>query len=173
MSSYELYHFGIKGMKWGIRRYQNDDGTYTEAGLERRRKAIDDNAFRGILKKEADSYKAQADNALSIGREGVNVGRAVNSMHSRRQQRKLDALKEKREAELDEELKNMDDKTLQQAVNRLNMERNYKNLKTADIKAGRSLVDDVLDDAGSVLAIGASAATIALAIYQIRGNSWK
>lgn len=31
----ELEHFGIKDMKWGIRRYQNSDGTLTEAGKKR------------------------------------------------------------------------------------------------------------------------------------------
>ena len=31
----ELYHWGIKGMKWGIRRYQNPDGTLTAAGKAR------------------------------------------------------------------------------------------------------------------------------------------
>lgn len=32
----ELYHHGIKGMKWGIRRFQNSDGSYTDAGKRRR-----------------------------------------------------------------------------------------------------------------------------------------
>ena len=31
----ELYHHGIKGMKWGIRRYQNKDGSLTDAGKKR------------------------------------------------------------------------------------------------------------------------------------------
>lgn len=30
-----LSHFGVKGMKWGVRRYQNEDGSLTEAGKER------------------------------------------------------------------------------------------------------------------------------------------
>lgn len=34
-----LVHYGVKGMKWGVRRYQNYDGTYTKRGLERYRKA--------------------------------------------------------------------------------------------------------------------------------------
>ena len=32
-----LMHHGIKGMKWGVRRYQNLDGTWTNEGLKRRR----------------------------------------------------------------------------------------------------------------------------------------
>ena len=35
VSAHELYHHGIKGMRWGVRRYQNSDGTLTNAGRKR------------------------------------------------------------------------------------------------------------------------------------------
>lgn len=31
----ELMHYGVKGMRWGVRRYQNADGTLTSAGKKR------------------------------------------------------------------------------------------------------------------------------------------
>ena len=35
MADRELYHWGVKGMKWGVRRYQNKDGSLTPAGRKR------------------------------------------------------------------------------------------------------------------------------------------
>ena len=48
----EMYHFGIPGQKWGIRRYQNFDGSYTKAGLERYGRS------KSIYEKRRDEYKS-------------------------------------------------------------------------------------------------------------------
>jgi len=38
MSDYYLIHYGTKGQRWGVRRYQNEDGSLTPEGYERYRK---------------------------------------------------------------------------------------------------------------------------------------
>lgn len=43
----ELMHYGIKGQKWGVRRFQNKDGSLTPAGRER---YDDDNVGRDSAK---------------------------------------------------------------------------------------------------------------------------
>ena len=58
VSDGELYHWGIKGMKWGVRRYQNPDGSLTPTG----RKRLEKTDYKWA-KKKTDKITAQAKKA--------------------------------------------------------------------------------------------------------------
>ena len=96
MSDYELYHHGIKGMRWGVRRYQNKDGSLTAAGKKRQRYWSDDaktadNISRKTVKNMSNAelrklnertrleneYKSLHPNAANRGLRFVNKAIAV------------------------------------------------------------------------------------------------
>ena len=59
----ELYHFGVKGMRWGVRRYQNKDGSLTSEGRKR----------LGL-----DKYDSE-HNSDTIVKKGTKVSRVINT----------------------------------------------------------------------------------------------
>ena len=60
----ELYHFGVKGQKWGIRRYQNPDGTRTAAGRKRYAKQLSKEFNKASKQYERMDYRrTQAANS--------------------------------------------------------------------------------------------------------------
>lgn len=72
----ELYHYGTKGMKWGTRKYQTSNGTWTKLGLERRRDRIaayghptKENQKDQVIKKGTKLYRVSdsSEQALKDG----------------------------------------------------------------------------------------------------------
>lgn len=75
----ELKHHGILGQKWGIRRFQNSDGTYTEAGKKRRRLSVKEtfsnasNTISNTVSRNKDTINKIAKIAAITAVAGLSV----------------------------------------------------------------------------------------------------
>lgn len=98
----ELQHWGIKGMKWGVRRYQNKDGSLTPAGKQRYSEGGD-----------SSSTTSSSSSSSSPRRKSVSE---------------------------------MTDDELKAAVQRLNLEQQYRNLNPQKVSIGKRFVNKVSKD---------------------------
>ena len=62
----ELYHAGVKGMRWGVRRWQNEDGSLTPAGKARYQGEADKVSAKARAK--VDKIKTDAENKAIVDR---------------------------------------------------------------------------------------------------------
>lgn len=135
----ELYHHGIKGMKWGVRR--------TPAQLGHDTGGVD-----------LQKAKKKVDAANTI----VNETRNINNNVSKKQSKKVQKQKMA-------EVKSMSDKELRERVNRLNMEQQYMRMSSEQMNVGRANVNSVLNNVGTVVNVASSALAIAVAIQKLKG----
>lgn len=167
MSGYELYHYGIPKMRWGVRRWQNEDGTWTAEGLARRR------AMEGASKYYDDQNKAynyQTGHINSIVNESQNVTRTVARYADRKSEQEQKQLRQLQEEYFDEALANMNDDDIRKAISRLQLEKQYKDLSMRDIDTGRVAVREILNDVGTALALVGSVTAIGLHVKTLIGK---
>lgn len=62
----ELYHHGIKGQKWGIRRYQNKDGSLTPEGKKKYKTSENFNKIRSDRKSKIKKYALASIGPLAV-----------------------------------------------------------------------------------------------------------
>ena len=71
----ELMHYGVKGMKWGVRRYQRKDGSLTGAGKRRLKKALRGNTE---LKNTDKVFQEKVTKPLNKSKEYARMKGATN-----------------------------------------------------------------------------------------------
>lgn len=76
MNQNELEHYGIMGMKWGIRRYQNEDGSLTDAG--RKRYGVLTERYNKAAKSAHQTYSRATD---MVNKANTRVSKADEKLH--------------------------------------------------------------------------------------------
>lgn len=95
MNNDEIKHYGVLGMKWGLRRYQNADGTLTSAGKRRAKKLRDQYSL--LTGKQLKKIKSNDDN---------NYKKTFVKLNDRQLQNRINRLsKEKQMKDLERDLK--------------------------------------------------------------------
>lgn len=174
-----MAHHGIKGMKWGVRRFQNRDGSLTSAGKKRYSNDVDQ-AFKSLANSgkqpKAPKTPLTKEEIANVGLKSKQGGRVISGSQDvvRGLQKANDVATQqpknrynKRPNLTQEEMDNMSDKELRDLVNRLNLEQQYSQL-TQDNES-KSWVNTGLAYAEAALNIAGGALTIATAVKLLRG----
>lgn len=136
-----LEHYGIKGMKWGIRRFQNKDGSLTKAGLKRYSDA-------------ASEVASKVGKSITEGGKklGEAAGKAVQATKEKIVEKHAQRKEEKRVADLmskpirklteEERAERMERRMKEKEL--LNLEKNVRDLDSGAMSKGRKFAEDMV-----------------------------
>ena len=133
----ELYHHGVVGMKWGVRRYQNKDGSLTNAG--KRHYGTKANFEKVQAAKKA---AAKANSKQAVARRKANERTAAEVAKYRKKagikDEKAEDTKDKKKT-----MNEMSDDELMTAINRKRLEQQYAQLNPAKVSKGKQFMESL------------------------------
>lgn len=153
-----LAHHGIKGQRWGVRRYQNPDGSLTSLGKHRLGKDDRPDLGYAINKEVGKDYSIMSGGLKNASKAGKNSSEIVSRLASIR----------KRRVNEHTDVSEMSDSELRERINRMGLERQYKDLVASQYTTGYDYMQDILSIGASGLAATGSVLGIMAAIKQLK-----
>ena len=174
-----LTHHGIKGQRWGVRRFQNADGTLTPAGKR----------HYGVGKAAGKSYPSYDEMQATVKQKSMEkaydkaldrkdksdianlVKNTAEQTKNALNRTKNDYKESKKNVQVKPDVSKMSNKELQDAITRMNLEDNYTRLiqNREAQKQGKDRVEKMLDTMGTVAEVASTAAAVATIIFKIVG----
>ena len=145
MDQNELYHHGIKGQKWGVRRYQNPDGSLTAVG---KKKYGTKSNYEKVLKAKSlkAKVKAQKEREKQNARTEAEVAKYKRRAGIKEEK---DATSDKPKTANDKPhvktLSEMTNEEIQERIDRINLENRLKALTPHQKTRGEKIIDGIKD----------------------------
>lgn len=136
MNNEELKHYGIPGMKWGVRRYQNPDGSLTALG--RRRKGEEIDAVNSHYERLGRKHKKTLDRVNNYRKSGKRSER--KDAYWKKQEDFANKMLKAHKSLANAEIKKIKKTPIKELINSRANERGKKMVGTLLLNAGGALM---------------------------------